>query len=271
MREYHCLIAGLPELHFDSLEGSFGLAQFLEDAKPALDPVHMYWVNGLILAQGHKPLLRFLNGEAVADIPTLPYSFGWTFPENDGFSLLPGYIQEFVLRFRKATDEMQSHHWEKLLSDGYYRFLAGFGNTFINTWANFDMNVRNYSTSKIYKEDLHQKKIQVMPGNRFARLLLEFNPDHKEIQVEWPFAAIIDKIMESPDLLEREKGIDRLIWEEIDQINLFNYFSIEIVLGYTLKLIILERWRNILKPEALLDVSRIIDGKVEGHFTDSPL
>jgi hypothetical protein len=62
-----------------------------------------------------------------------------------------------------------------------------------------------------------------------------------------------------------------LTWDEIDRLNLFNYFSIEVVLGYTLKLLIIERWRVILKPDIQLDVSRIIDDKVKGHFTDSPL
>ncbi|MDP2887748.1 MAG: DUF2764 family protein [Bacteroidota bacterium] len=271
MTEYHCLISGLPELSFDSIEGSYGLVRFLEDARSSLDPVHLDWVNCLVLAQGHKPLLRYLNGETVADIPTLPYSFEWTFPEKDGFILLPAYVQEFVLRFRKDNEILPSYQWEKLLSEGYYRYLAGKGNPFINSWANFDMNIRNYTTSKTFKEDIPQKKMQVMPGNKFARLLLEFNTDHKEVQVDWPLAAALDKILENPDLLEREKAIDHLIWDEIDRLNLFNYFSIEVVLGYTLKFLIIERWRVILKPDIQLDVSRIIDDKVKGHFTDSPL
>lgn len=271
MTEYHCLISGLPELFFVSDDGSYSIESFLSEAGPVLDPIHLDWVNRLILIQGHKPLLRYLNGETVADIPTLPYSFSWTDPHHEAFTQLPVYLQEFVLKFKKGKEYGLPHHWDKLLSEGYYHYLSGTGNGFINSWVTFDMNVRNYITSKIFRQDLHQRKIMVMPGNKFAHLLLEFSPEHKEVQVDWPLAATIDKILENPNLLEREKAFDQLTWEIIDSLNLFNYFTIEVILGYTIKLLITERWKNILLPDRHVEVGGIIEDKVKSHFIKNPL
>ena len=43
-------------------------------------------------------------------------------------------------------------------------------------------------------------------------------------------------------LPEREKAIDRIKWNYIDELNTFNYFTVEVVLGYLLKWILLNRW-----------------------------
>jgi len=271
MVEYHCFISGLPELFFDSFGGSFGLESFLNEAESVLEPAHFDWVNRLVMVRGHKSVLQKLNDQMVDDIAVLPYSFKWLEPDNDEFKLLPVYLQEFAEKFRRGKDVNTPHQWELVLTEGYYGFLNATGNGFMNSWANFDMDVRNYITSKKCMDDLPQKYLQLVVGNIFARRLLEFSPAHKEIQVDWPLAATIDKIMDNPNLLEREKALDRLSWDEIDRLNLFNYFTIEVILGYTLKLLILERWKNILQPEMRVEVSNIAEEKVMNHFMKSPL
>jgi len=39
--------------------------------------------------------------------------------------------------------------------------------------------------------------------------------------------------------------MDRLSWEAIDEINRFEYFSVDVLLGYFQKVLILERWKGI--------------------------
>lgn len=48
--------------------------------------------------------------------------------------------------------------------------------------------------------------------------------------------------MDSPDLVERERGLDLLIWDFLDEAITFEYFSFERVISYLLRLMIVERW-----------------------------
>jgi hypothetical protein len=51
------------------------------------------------------------------------------------------------------------------------------------------------------------------------------------------------KLAEDTDLLEREKKIDALKWDWLDEHTFFNYFSIERILAYVLRIEMLQRWR----------------------------
>ena len=59
---------------------------------------------------------------------------------------------------------------------------------------------------------------------------------------ELPFAGKIIEFIEVQKYLNLEQYLDYVRFETIDELNRFNYFSIEQVLGYSLKLEILERW-----------------------------
>ena len=70
---------------------------------------------------------------------------------------------------------------------------------------------------------------------RLAALL----PDLKEVA----------EIAEIGDLLDREKHIDALRWQWLEDRTLFEVFNIEAVLAYYLKASILHRWDNLTVEE----------------------
>lgn len=48
--------------------------------------------------------------------------------------------------------------------------------------------------------------------------------------------------MANPNLVERERGLDLLHWDFIEEAVVFEYFSVEKVLSFMLQLMIIERW-----------------------------
>ena len=92
MPDYYCFISGLPELSFHSAERQFGLSAFLGQAKPVLDPLHMDWVNRLVMEKGHKSVLNFFTGKESGIVPHLPFETNWFDPENEKIHLLPEYL-----------------------------------------------------------------------------------------------------------------------------------------------------------------------------------
>ena len=58
----------------------------------------------------------------------------------------------------------------------------------------------------------------------------------------YPFVEKVMALMDSADLVERERGLDLLVWDFLDEAVTFEYFSFERVVSYMLRLMIVERW-----------------------------
>ena len=61
-------------------------------------------------------------------------------------------------------------------------------------------------------------------------------------EVEFKEAAQLQKILEGNDILARERGIDDLYWEKIDELTLFDYLNFDKILGVIVKMMIIRRW-----------------------------
>ena len=62
---------------------------------------------------------------------------------------------------------------------------------------------------------------------------------------ELPYIDQVIGIYENTDIVEQEMAIDLLKWNYIDEINTFNYFSIEQILAFVIKFIMVERWTKL--------------------------
>jgi hypothetical protein len=259
MSRYYCQIAGLPELIFDPLNGSVELGEFLNEVTPYLQPIHLNWLNMLLMEQGHNSVLEyFTNGSAEIDT-TLPWGPDWFDPESEQFSLLPAYLQRFSKKFWLKRSDHPILEMEIGLFDEYYQYLRQSGNLFIEKWAALCLNLRNYLTAKKCEEFTIPKQSQVVGENDFAKRLVEYPTDHKEIQVEWPLSMVIVEILKNNNLQKIELDLDQLKWDLIDEMNLFSYFSIEIIFGYTLKLLILSRWNRVYQAEEITSYETIFE------------
>jgi Protein of unknown function (DUF2764) len=52
-------------------------------------------------------------------------------------------------------------------------------------------------------------------------------------------------IFENEDILEQEMSIDLLKWKFLNNLNTFNYFTIEPVLAFVIEFMMVERWANL--------------------------
>jgi len=271
MRKYYCQIAGLPELMFDPLNESVELREFVNGVTPYLQPNHLNWLNMLLMVQGHNSVLEYFTNGSVETETTLPYRLDWFDPESEQFNLLPAYLQRFSEKFWQTRSDHKILEMEMGLFDEYYRYLRQSDNGFIEKWADLELNLRNYLTAKKCEEFTIPKQSQVVGEDDFAKRLVEFPSDHKEVQVEWPLSSDIDGILRDDDLLKRELALDQLKWNLISEMNLFCYFSIEIILGYTLKLLILNRWKRVYQSEEITTYEEICENIWTKEIEKNPI
>ena len=58
--------------------------------------------------------------------------------------------------------------------------------------------------------------------------------------------------------LEQELSFDRLRWDKIEELGKFHYFNIEYLIGYGLKLKILERWERINSANGMETLEKVV-------------
>lgn len=52
----------------------------------------------------------------------------------------------------------------------------------------------------------------------------------------------VDAVLSGTDILARERGIDDLYWQKIEEITTFDYFDLDAILGFVVKVKIVDRW-----------------------------
>lgn len=132
----------------------------------------------------------------------------------------------------------------------FYQKALKAKNSFIRDYFKFDLNVRN---AKV----------------RYLNRALERPADtdiFMEAEGEFEEAQKLDAVLNQEDILSRERGMDDLMWSKIESITTFDYFDINVILGFIARLNIVERWLK-LDPETGKQMfARLVEG-VRGSYT----
>ena len=146
-------------------------------------------------------------------------------------------------------DTLLSGYEEENFTPEFYRSMLSHPNGFLREFFRFDLNLRNAKV-RYLNESFGR------PADKDI-----FLEDEKEFEEE----DEVHRIMYGPNLVSREKGLDELIWNKIDELNTFDYFNISAVLGYIAKLKIIDRWLS-LDEKTGRDMFRKLVNEIRGTF-----
>lgn len=82
---------------------------------------------------------------------------------------------------------------------------------------------------------------------------------------EFKESAKLQTILEKNDILSRERGIDDLYWDKIDELTLFDYLNFDKVLGIVVKMMIIRRWLVLDEETGRAMFKKLVD-EVRGTF-----
>ena len=178
-------------------------------------------------------------------------------------------LEEYLRQMKELLSEkdMETVH---LIEDGFnkekiglefYKEALAHRNAFIREFFKFDLNVRNakvrYLNEALGRDP--QKDVLTMTDPDAEELGIETEePEFKE-------AARLQAILESKDILARERGIDDLYWDKIDEITLFDYLNFSKILGMVVKMMIIRRWLILDEERGREMFKRLVD-EVRGTF-----
>ena len=253
MSVYYSFIAGLPDLEF-APEANFELPDdFMAKLEEQLPPEELALARLLWLQKFQQGITQLLSGrnklvEHVSGFETEAFDSG-----HESFHQLPVYLQKLTVWKESQKEQPSEMLIAQKLQYFYYRQLLSSGNRFLQHWGELELNRLNFLAAHRSEKLSAKKENQLIKGNDYYELLMEFPAGHKITHTEFLAANQLETITAKSNYLERETEMDRLRWDCIDEINRFEYFTIDVILGFLQKLLLLERWKNIYNPEKPVD------------------
>ena len=199
-------------------------------------------------------------------ISSLPYlTMDFKYPGQAGFnSVISDIKRDLDERDQGLVDFLIRGFSEKDLNADFYAEALKCRNRFLREYFRFDLNLRNAKVRYLNNQLGRDPDQDVMTGE---------DPEAEDVDIdgfrfnggEFEEALKVDGILAGTDLVEREKGLDDILWDKIDSLAIFHYFDIEAVLAYIAKLRIVTRWLN-LDEEVGRDVFRRLLKDVRGTY-----
>ncbi|MGQ1891758.1 DUF2764 family protein [Thermophagus sp. OGC60D27] len=253
-KNYYCLVAGLPDIVPDEKKLPFSSVQFRDQLKEELTQTDFELVQLFFLRFDHKNLLNlfFATTEQIDWDHRGNFSRQELEPLTDrkvldmvDFSIFPEYLRNFIFLMHSEEAPKKKIDASRILSSGYYQLLEVSDNQFVREVSQFLKTRSNIITAlNIRKHQLSATNL-LIGEDEITDALKKSRVRDFGLSTEVEYIEDLLQIFENTNLREREMKLDMQTWEFIEDATFFNFFSIERILAFLLKLFIAERWTEL--------------------------
>lgn len=256
--EYYYLVAGLREWTLDSDTKGFDIREIVDEIldgisnsdREAVGLLYAYYdCENIIAARTAQSRYNPLGNLSREQIETLL--------AERNYELLPKNVGEVVKAYVEAEDEDKDNddnveldeRFERAIFEAYYRDLAESKFRFLRGWGEFDRNLRNISAALAARESGRSVADVTVGGGEIVEQLKRSSAADFGLRGELPYIdSVIAAVSDEPNIVEKERKIDAIRWAEAEAIAVLDFFTIDYILSYLVKVNIVARWM-LLSPE----------------------
>lgn len=265
MSSYYCLVAGLPDVSLDDGKLNYTVENFKSELYPELSAKDRSLIDLFYLKYDNADLLRLLKDKDAS------VAGGGNFSSEELLSLIaavrdgdapdaryPLYMYRFVEQYFILPPE-ELYRAEDILAGLYYAFAMQCGNKFVASWFEFNLNINNILaalTARKYKLDVQSV---VVGTTEVCNQLKTSNARDFGLTDQLSYFEPVMRVSETEDLVEREKKIDLLKWNWLEDEVFFHYFTIERIFVFLLRLEMIGRWIALDKEKGSELFRQLID------------
>ena len=253
---YYYLVAGLPELTLEDSKLSYTVADFKAELYPDLSDKDRKLIDLFYLKFDNANVLKLLKDKDATIDPRGNYSaeelaeFISSLKEGDEIvdAMFPSYLSTFISEYFNATAEDDFLHEDRLAAL-YYEYAMKCKNKFVSSWFAFNLTMNNILvalTARKFKMDIAPL---IVGDTEVCEALRTSGARDFGLTGEVDFLDQLVKISETEELVEREKKIDQLRWNWMEEATFFNYFTVERLFVFLLQLEMIERWISLDKEK----------------------
>ena len=254
--ECYYLVAGLREWTLDSDTKGFDVREILDEIvgeltnndRKAVELLYAYYDCENLVSRHNKSTrhntLGNLTTEQLDEVL-----------DKRHYALLPKRVAEVVKLYVEASDEDRDddvkldERFERAVFEAYYAELAASKCSFLRDWGEFDRNLRNIAAAVAAREAGRSVRDVTVGGGDIVEQLGRSSAADFGLRGELPYIdAVIAAVSDEKNIVEKERKIDAIRWSEAESIAVFDFFNINYILSYLVKVNIVARWM-MLSPE----------------------
>ena len=246
-RNYYCLVAGLREYALDAEAKGFDAEAIREEILEGISAADArlvrllygyYDCENLIAAyagrKSHNPLGKLSADEVREALQN---------PEH-----LSAPLAAVVRAYRNPDSEDAetvdtSLRFEKNLLEAYYGLCAASKSRFLRAWSNFDRTLRNIVAAATARAAGRDTAAVTVGADDVTERLHRSSAADFGLRGELSYMdAVIAAVNEERNVMEKEHKIDLIRWNESAELTTGDYFNIDAVLAYLVRINIVARW-----------------------------
>lgn len=254
MSKYYCLIAGLPEIHIDDQKLAYSVAEFKEEVYEALSTADRKLFDLFYLKYDNANLLQFLkNKESEHDtrgllsVEALEQLVKVVKEGDAPDANIPAYLPAFIASALEEKSSDEGILPADVLAAAYYGYALKASNDFAAKWFEFNLNLNNMLIASVARKYHFDASNFIVGDNEVAKALRSSSARDWGLAGTVDFLDAVQRIAEETDVTEKERKIDLLKWNWLEENTFFHYFTGERLFAYLLKLEIIERWFRLNK------------------------
>ena len=240
MANYYYIIAGLPDISFDDSKAAYSVEQFREEVYEALSASDRKVMDILLLENDCRNLI---GSERMEELVALVKA------DEAAPKDVPAFMYTFVQEWVDDTWRQKAAFAQDRLWSLFYEYAMGCSNGFVRKWYEFNLDLNNIMaaiTARKYNLDI--QKVIVGQGD-VANALRTSGARDWGLSQTLDFFEDVTRLTEESDLSQRERKADMIRWRWLEENTFFNYFSVERLFSYMVRLGMVERWSSLDKEE----------------------
>ena len=237
--KYYYLVAGLPELSLEDSKLSYTVADFKTEIYPGLSASDQKLIDLFYLKFDNANVLKLLKDKEAEIDKRGNYSAAelteYISMLREGGEIspkeFPVYLSTFITDYLNTPAESTVLH-EDHLATLYYEYAMKCGNKFVAAWFEFNLNINNILvafTSRKFKWDIASN---IVGNTEVCEALRTSSARDFGLSGEVDVFESLVKISEITELVEAI---------------FFDYFTVERIFAFLLKLEMIERWISLDK------------------------
>lgn len=248
--EYYCLVAGLREYALDADTKGFDAQAIVAEV---LEGVSRYDAAAVRLLYGYYDCenIAALRAGRSAHNPLGNFSREELAEQMKHPDRLPRRVADTVRAYADPEGEQaeeldMNRRFETALFDAYYAECARSSSRFLREWSAFDRNLRNIIAAVAARVAGRPAEEVVVGGGDVSEQLQRSSAADFGLRGELPWIdALIAAVNDETNLVEKEHKIDLIRWNESVGLAAFDYFDIDAILSYLVRVNIVARWTQL--------------------------
>ena len=243
---YYTLVAGLREYALDADTKGFDIAEILAEVEESLSSRDWQSVELLYTYYDCENLVARHNGSSAHN------ALGLLSPEQVAAELenpttLPKALAKVVRAYADAESEDAegvdtSLPFAVSLFGAYYALCASSGSAFLRNWSESDRALRNVIAALVARERSVAIDSATVGGGEIVDQLHRSSAADFGLRGELSYIDQLISAMDEHNMVEKERKIDLIRWSVASELSTFDYFSLDAVLAYLVKVNLVARW-----------------------------